>query len=1190
MDHLPPDLFFDLVAADEVSAAHAIELSSLPADEAATLAQLQSRQAQAPELFLGAFLPSSSLSLSSLPPSDTGGLHNRTLIGYTCATRAPAPATSSDSISSASVSTVDHASEIPSAVLTSASLAALSARVAPANAAVCVHAVGVSPPFRQRGVARALMEASVARLRTTRAYEMLLCDGGLRALYEEVGCECVGESENGGRPWSEMRVVGPATAAELGIGKGSGLDGLLEAGAGVGSAGGGNPVGRIASFTGVELEYGIGDVVTLDQSGSVSDGGVNKYVLLCPRSGCGCVILRDGVGKLIQKDAIELEPSEKAPTALLTPLPPAGQPIHCWLVQPSPMAFENIGFSRPVGEELDDPTSMAKLRLACVLASINAVRLALSAPSGFPALGNGLWYTTPGTIWSRHSLPLGNGFLTATTLGGILCESTQLNIESLWTGGPFADPTYNGGNKQSDEQPAMAAAMQSIRQTIFNSANGTIGDVEILTTAIGAYGSYSGAGFLISTLANQSSDISEYGRFLDLDSGIAKTLWSQEGNTFTRETFCSNPVRACVQNTSTTSPRGFTQTYAFTGVSGLPTPNVTCIDGGNGAGAVLQLTGNAGSSAGPGPGMSYELLATVVAPGSSIVCSTVPNANASAGAPNATLTVSNARSAYVVWVGGTDYDANAGDAAHGFSFKGDPPHDALSVLLNATHSFSYAELLAAHKADYAETLHTRFALSIQGAGVDLDVPTDARKAAYEVDTGDPYLEWVLFNYGRHLLASSTRGMLPANLQGKWAFNAAPPWSADYHANINFQMNYWIAETTNMNVTQSIWDYIEMNYRLRDIFGHTGMKASGNSAQWANYPVALLTIYLSRNIFFVKQMVHVWDHFDFTNDVAWWKAQGYPLLKGAASFHLDKLIPDKHVNDGTLVVAPCNSPEQVPITFACAHAQQLIWQLFNAIEKGAPAAGETDVEFLNEVKAKKAQMDKGVHIGSWGQLQEWKVDMDSPNDTHRHLSHLVGLYPGYAIANYDPTIQNTALDASQVLAAAQISLIHRGNGTGPDADAGWEKVWRAACWAQFSNASEFYHELTYAIQRNFAENLFSVYDPTDSNPIFQIDANLGYPAAVMNALIQALDVANTSMPLLIKLLPALPTTWPEGSLTGARVRGGITVDMTWADAKLTKVILTVDEGIASRPVNVIYAGSIKARFNTTSGLTQSITGF
>ncbi|KAL5504959.1 hypothetical protein ACEPAH_7622 [Sanghuangporus vaninii] len=811
---------------------------------------------------------------------------------------------------------------------------------------------------------------------------------------------------------------------------------------------------------------------------------------------------------------------------------------------------------------------MLALSIAPLLIGAHFVK---AAPSGFPSSGNGLWYKTPGSIWSRHFLPVGNGFLAATTPGGTVQESTQLNIESLWSGGAFSNPTYNGGNKQPSEQEATAAAMQSLRQSIFTNENGTIGDVEPLMSPIGAYG-----------------NISDYGRFLDLDTGIAKTIWTQQGFQFSRETFCSHPAQACLQNTSTTDPAGFTQEYAFTEVPGLPAPNITCADN-----STLRLSGLVAN-----PGMSYEILAKVsVSPGGIVSCISVPSVNATISVVNATITVSNTSSSVISWVGGTNYDINAGDAEHDFSFRGPDPHDGLVSLLSAASEKSYSQLLDEHAAEFTSILYSGFSLNL-GQESKADVSTDELKGAYEVDEGDVYLEWLLFNYGRYLLASSARGTLPANLQGKWAINATNSWSADYHVNINLQMNYWFAEATNLDVTQSLFDYLEKTWAPRgaytaqvlynitrgwvghnEIFGHTGMKQG--QAEWGDYPESNAWM-----------MIHVWDHFDYTNDVAWWKAQGYPLLKaqGVASFHLDKLIPDDRFNDGTLVVAPCNSPEQPPITLGCAHAQQVIWQLFNAIEKGAAAAGEDDEAFLDEIRSKKAQMDKGVHIGSWGQLQEWKVDMDSPTDRHRHLSHLVGFYPGYALSNYDPDIQNSQYSVDDVRTAVQTSLIHRGNGSAPDADSGWEKAWRAAQWAQLGNSSEFYHELTYLVQRNFADNLFSIYYPFDIVPIFQIDANLGYPAAVMNAIIQALDVASTDIPLTVTLLPALPPAWSSGSITGARVRGGISVNMSWDNAKPTNVTLTVDEGVSPRQVRIVYAGLAKDNFTTSGGLQRTIVDF
>ncbi|KAG8722629.1 hypothetical protein FRC11_002668, partial [Ceratobasidium sp. 423] len=343
-----------------------------------------------------------------------------------------------------------------------------------------------------------------------------------------------------------------------------------------------------------------------------------------------------------------------------------------------------------------------------------------------------------------------------------------------------------------------------------------------------------------------------------------------------------------------------------------------------------------------------------------------------------------------------------------------------------------------------------FSLNI-GQKFDNTKTTAQLRKEYKADVGNPYLEWLLFNYGRYMLIGSTRSYLPANLQGVWARDVVSPWSADYHANINTQMNYWAAEMTNMQVTSGLWEYMAKTWAPRgaetamvlynttrgwvthnemNIFGHTGMKADKpwNSATWANYPESAAWM-----------MIHVYDHFDYTNDVAWWRTQGWPLLKGVAQFWLDHLTEDQYSKDGTLVTAPCNSPEQPITTFACSHSQQLIWQLFEAAEKGFDASGDNDTSFLHEVQTKKVKLDKGIRIGSWGQLQEWKLDFDRETDVHRHLSHLIGLYPGYVISSFKtPTDPNQAipnLTREQVLKASEISLSARGNGTGPDADTG-----------------------------------------------------------------------------------------------------------------------------------------------------------
>ncbi|KIK57466.1 glycoside hydrolase family 95 protein [Collybiopsis luxurians FD-317 M1] len=841
--------------------------------------------------------------------------------------------------------------------------------------------------------------------------------------------------------------------------------------------------------------------------------------------------------------------------------------------------------------------STMKLKDIATKALIPAAALTSAAPAGFPASGNGLWYNTPSTFWSKSYLPVGNGYLAAMSPGATAVETTQLNIESLWAGGPFQDPTYNGGNIQPSGAAAAHQAMQSIRASIFANATGQIDNIEVLTVDPGDYGSYVGAGYFVSTI-DVSGPVSNFGRWLDLDEGVARSTWTQSNKTFLRETFCSHPAQSCVHHISTSSNANLPNvTFAWALLdTGIPTPNITCLNS-----DTLQIRGFAGQ-----PGMLFELLGQVHTTHGRIECSALT-------ASNATISVAGGTEAWISWVGGTEYSMDAGNAENNFSFKGVDPHAALiSLIGTAANDSNYQNVLNTHTSDIHNTLYGEFSLSL-GQTPQLNQPTDQLRANYEVDTGNPYLEWVTFNLGRYMLASAARGTLPANLQGKWAKDVNTPWGGDYHSNINIQMNYWSAEMSNLNVVGSLFDYFEKTWAPRgattaqilynisrgwvthnemNIFGHTGMKGGpngGNTAEWADYPESA-----------VWMMIHVWDHFDYTNDVAWWKAQGWPLLKGVASFHLDKLIQDEHFKDGTLVVAPCNSPEQIPITLGCAHAQQLIWQMFNAVEKGFNASGDTDVAFLQEVQAKRAQMDKGLRIGWWGQLQEWKVDLDSPTDTHRHLSHLIGLYPGYAVTSYEVDLQGGLIvngthltyTKEQVSNAAMTSLIHRGNGTGPDADAGWEKAWRAACWAQFGNASEFYHELTYTIFEDFGPNLFSLYDPFDVDPIFQIDANLGFPGAVLNGLLQAPDVASFDIPLVITILPALPDNWSSGHLNGARTRGGITVNLEWDDGKPTSATFTVDANPISttRRVQVVHAGKSVASFTTSPNFQTTIHNF
>lgn len=438
------------------------------------------------------------------------------------------------------------------------------------------------------------------------------------------------------------------------------------------------------------------------------------------------------------------------------------------------------------------------------------------------------------------------------------------------------------------------------------------------------------------------------------------------------------------------------------------------------------------------------------------------------------------------------------------------------------------------------------------AGIETSILIDSYIAN---GTGDPYLESTLFAYGRHLFISSSRdNSLPPNLQGRWSYGLEAAWSGDYHANINLQMNHWGVDETGLGSLQvALWNYMQNTWVPRgsqtaqllygapgwvthdemNIFGHTGMKSA---AQWADYPASAAWM-----------MQHVWDHYEYSQNVTWLQEQGYPLIKGVAQFWLSQLQNDAYFSDSSLVVNPCNSPEHGPTTFACSHYQQLIHQVFEAILFGSVIVNDTDANFTTSISTALASLDRGLHIGSWGEIKEWKIPdsygYDFENDTHRHLSQLVGWYPGYSLSSFQSGYINSTIQS-----AISNSLWSRGPGDDADANAGWEKVWRAACWARLNNTSQAYYELRFAIDQDFAANGLSMYSGT-SEP-FQIDANFGIVGAMLAMLVVDLpQTYGSDLVRTVVLGPAIPESWGGGSVKGLRLRGGGIVDFGWDDEGL-----------------------------------------
>ncbi|KAF2658260.1 glycoside hydrolase family 95 protein [Lophiostoma macrostomum CBS 122681] len=746
-----------------------------------------------------------------------------------------------------------------------------------------------------------------------------------------------------------------------------------------------------------------------------------------------------------------------------------------------------------------------------------------------------LWSSKPATNYSniiREGYLLGNGRLGAIPFGSPGDEKLILNVDSLWSGGPFGATNYTGGNP-SEEKPSYLPA---IRDWIFQN---TIGNVTQLYGNPDDYGSYQVLGNL-SISFNATTMPSSYRRELDLDTGTHTTAFMDTaGSLVTTVTFCSYPDQVCMHQIESNATLPALSIGLENQLVNKSLSTSSC------SGSSVQIVGT--TQIGPPEGMRYRAMVTVVG-----------NGNLSSFCEGSNLLVPHTPGLKFVSIivgAGTDYDQSKGDKRNDFSFRGDDPSGYVQRVISAAASQTPNQLKERHLEDYQQ-LSRAFQLDIQDLHNSSAVETADLLSHYISSEGNPYVESLLFDYSRHLLISSSReNSLPANLQGRWSPDLSAAWSGDYHANINVQMNYWAAEQTGLSgIQEGLWRYMQDTWVPRgtetarllygapgwvthdemNIFGHTGMK---NDAQWANYPASAAWM-----------MQHITDHFSYTQNKTWLGETGYPLLKGVAEFWLSQLQEDLFWNDGTLVVNPCNSPEHGPTTFGCTHYQQLLHQVFDSMIHLGPLANEPDSDFLANISSTLSRLDKGFHITSWGGVKEWKLPepedskiYDFSNDTHRHLSHLWGWYPGRTLVSPSASFLGGYSNQTIQNAVAK-SLYSRGNGTGPDANAGWAKVWRSACWARLNNTDQAYFELKYAIEQNFAGNGLSMY--SGKQPPFQIDANFGLAGAMLSMLVVDVDEVSAGEVRTVVLGPAIPQAWGHGSVRGLRVRGGAIVNFGW----------------------------------------------
>lgn len=747
---------------------------------------------------------------------------------------------------------------------------------------------------------------------------------------------------------------------------------------------------------------------------------------------------------------------------------------------------------------------------------MNLAKLLLIAVTT-PATAKWIWSKSPADVsdMMRQAYPLGNGRLGFMPAGDPGSELITVNLDSLWTGGPFENESYSGGNPPNDR----SHFLPGIREQIFRDGEGNVDD---LLSPISSYGSYTPLANLTISIAGMNS-YSSYFRGLDLETGIYSVNFTAGDQDYKETILCSHPDNVCAYAICSNMPLPEISVGLHNEFLDKTLFNTTCNND------QLEISGHLAQ-----PGMQFIGVVQQAMNSGSLICR-----------ENQLVLPSNANTTgfTILFGAGSNYDPNHGNKAAGFSFRGDDPIATVRKTVSKAASQSYQQILERLSRDY-KSLFDTFELSLPDSANSSSIETAKLISDYGTDDGNPYLESLLVDYGRYLLISSSReGSLPANLQGRWADLQNPAWSADYHANINLQMNYWAAPQVGLGALQQpLWDFIEQtwvpygqktarliygapngSWAIHDeinTFGYTGMK---NEATWANYPLAGTWMAL-----------HIPNWLEYSGNLEWYRQQGYPVLKGAVLFWISQLQEDRFFNDSTLVVNPCNSPEHGPTTFGCSHHQQVIFELFDRVLATWGASGDEDHDFYKTVKETLGRLDRGIHVGSWGQLQEWKRDIDTKNDTHRHLSGLTGWYPGYSVS---------ANANNEVIKAVETMLWSRGTGKNSDDNPGWAKVWRSACWAHLNNTAQANFELRFSISENLAGNGLSQYSGKDAP--FQIDANFGFVAAVTAILIRDLPQFHGDDAIHTVLLgPAIPPTWDSGSVRGLRLRGGGSVDFSW----------------------------------------------